>query len=171
MQTLNFYICKDDSRKLRKNLGELQYYCEAAIYRECSIINPEFLVNYSNIIKECNYVIIQPLGGQYFIDDIILMPGGRCVLRCTKDVISSYALEIDNLVCNIIRQEQSANRIPNIIDPMMKTKATCETATYVFNGNPFHVPNSRTEMNYLLTVIGGSNNPWNPPASGGDSND
>lgn len=167
MQTLNFHICKSDSRVLRKDIGSPLYYCDAAIYTECSMIRPEFLVNYSNIIKNCNYVVVEPLGKNYYIDDLILLPGGRCVVKCTEDVLMTYALEIDNLTCNIIRQEQSSNRIPNMIDPMIKTKATCETATYRFSGNPFHVPNSPTEMNYLLTVVGGSDNPW----SGGDSND
>lgn len=181
---LAFFKVDDDPRKALKKLDNMIHSTEtAAIYRECSIMAPEFLVDYGSYIWEANYLAVGVVNGEernkayYFITDRILLPGGRAVVICKRDVLTTWWSHIRERKANVIRQESEAHFKKTsrfIFDDKMVGKSNTN-----FNHVPF--PNSTTmfkipwegnEYSYVLTVLGGINNP--PPESttrAGDDND
>lgn len=158
--TLTFYNCKDDPRTLHKTLGTaLHTVTTAVIYDQCSILQPNFLLDYDADILESNYIVSgSELGGrQYFINDVTLTSGGKCVVNCTVDVLGTYADEIDDMQCNIVRQ---AN-IKNAWLPDSKMQKTAETYTcnLQFDENPFEALGDQSgfgyRVHYVLAVVGG----------------
>lgn len=156
--TLKFAQCRDDPRKVDKTLTDVHTVNNASIYQACSIMAPEFVVDYSLSLLACNYLVAGITAGQneiarcYFIKDQIVLPGGRLVVRCAIDVLNTWKNSIKKCTANIIRNEFSGN--PDIIDSCMQANSrTCVFASdlddNVFTSRP-------TGHCYMLTVIGGS---------------
>lgn len=157
--TLNFYTISDDSRVVNKTLGNIIHSCSASVYEDCSMVRPSFLVDYSPSVVLSNYIEAIAYNGQniawkrfYYIEDYILMPGGRMIARCVEDVLMSYKDEIMSLRCNIIRQEFL--KTPYIIDRCMQQEVRSFVETVRCTNSPFKIPGSG-DYSYVMTVIGG----------------
>lgn len=159
--TLTFYNCTDDPRTLHKTLGTSTHTVTTAVlYDSCSVLQPNFLLDYDSDIVASNYVVAgSDLGGrQYFINDVTLVPGGKCVVNCAVDVLGTYATEIDAMKCNIVRQANNRNAML----PDSKMQKTVQTYTYNkwFSENPFsgisdQDPLLNYRRHYVLSVVGG----------------
>ena len=164
---LEFYVNVSDPRKAVKVIGEaIHTVNNAAIYRECSLMTPEFLIDYSASVAACNYlyagVTIEgtTYGAYYFIKDRIVMPGGRMVIICAKDVLSTWWHRLKDCTANVIRQENMGESM--IIDKFVQAKARTKVYAEDFHDNCFSSdPGGHC---YLLTVIGGIHTiPPTPP--------
>lgn len=163
--TLEFYANMSDPRKAVKNIGEVIHTVNnAAIYRECSLMTPEFLIDYSPTVAACNYLYAgvavgeATYGAYYFIKDRIVMPGGRMVIICAKDVLSTWWHKLKDCTANVIRQETVHNGVPDrfLIDNMVTSRVTTKTTSLTLKGaNPKFVHDT-TGASYVVTVIGGT---------------
>ena len=172
---LRFAQCRDDPRKVDKTLTNVHTVNNASIYQACSIMTPEFVVDYSLTLLACNYLVAGVSNGQnevarcYFIKDHIVLPGGRLVVRCAIDVLNTWKNSIKECTANVIRQEKENHRSnPSrfIFDEYMCGKTNTHVDNIGFEGvSPF----DRDYPYYVLTVLGGRQN--QRPENGGDSND
>lgn len=157
--TLEFYANMSDPRKAVKSIGDVVHTVNnASIYRECSLMTPEFLIDYSPVVAACNYLYAgvtisdETYGAYYFIKDRIVMPGGRMVVICAKDVLSTWWHKLKDCTANVIRNENTG--IADIIDASMQ--ATSRTCVYASDLNDNVFESRPTGHCYMLTVIGGS---------------
>lgn len=165
---LEFYQVSDDPRKAQKTLGNVVHTVNnAAIYRECSLLTPEFLIDYNGSVVACNYVYAgversgQLYGSYYFIKDRIVMPGGRMVVICSEDVLSTWWHRLKDCTANVVRQESEAHfdGSPSrfISDPYMVGKVNTNFNHIPFPNSTtmFKIPTEGNEYSYVLTVLGG----------------
>lgn len=160
---LKFYKVSDDSRVLNKTLGEPIHTClNASVYEDCSIVSPSFLVDYSHSVIACNYLEATVMNGSiiawkryYYVDDFVLMPGGRMVAKCNEDVLMSFKDEILGLKCNVVRHEKKLEiNDPYLIDRYRTPESRSFVDTIKSTDSPFIIPGNNN-WSYLLTVIGG----------------
>lgn len=160
---IEFYNNVSDPRKAVKNIGQALHTIDnAVIYRECSLMNPEFLVEYSPVEMVCNYIYAgividgQPYGAYYFIKDHVLLPGGKMVIICQRDVLSTWWHRLKDCKVNVIRQEQRIHKSKFMFDSDLVGKTSTRLDNIEVTGLGFTVPDS--EKSYLLTVLGGTDN-------------
>lgn len=179
---LKFCICKDDPRKVDKSLTEVHSVNNVAIYQACSIMAPEFVVDYREDLLACNYVVtgigVSQSGRAYFIKEHVVLPGGRLVIRCAIDVLNTWKSHIWECNADIIRQEKEAHKSKTsrfIFDQYMCGKTSTRFDHVPFSLDPFFVPDTTIhgqKYTYLITVVGGEHvAPPTPPENRGDSND
>lgn len=163
---LEFYANMSDPRKAVKNIGEVIHTVNnAAVYRECSLMMPEFLIDYSPSVVACNYLFAgvtigtETYGAYYFIKDRIVLPGGRMVVICSKDVLSTWWYRLKDCTANVVRQESEehfSNNSRFIFDRHMVGKVNTDFGNIPFSQNPFHIPTNPDEYCMLMTVLGGT---------------
>ena len=150
--TIEFYNVTDDNRVVNKNLGSVVHtISDAQVYRDTSIMSPQFLVDYAPYVVNSNYVKVPLWNRYYYVTDVTAMPGGRAVMHCREDVLMSNKDAIMNLDAYVLRTESSVvNRL--IVDSKVPTQANrhCRTIAFspIFNALD-------TNYVYLLTVVGG----------------
>ena len=168
---LRFAQCRDDPRKVDKTLTNIHTVNNASIYQACSIMTPEFVVDYSLTLLTCNYLVAGVSNGQnevgrcYFIKDHIVLPGGRLVVRCAIDVLNTWKNSIKECTANVIRQESEShltNSSRFIYDEKMLGKTSTKFRHIGFSENPFSIPPA-TQYSYLITVLGGQYTPQPTP--------
>jgi len=77
--------------KSLQNLGNIT----GVLKGEGSILSPRFILETAGkYLNNCNYLYWQEAGRYYFIDDVVVMTGGRMMVYCTVDVLQSFAAEI-----------------------------------------------------------------------------
>lgn len=166
------YFCKNssDPRKAVKDIELIHEVSNAAIYRECSTMMPEFLVDYSFQLLQCNYALTNinsgdtTAGSCYFIKDKILMPGGKMVIVCQKDVLSTWWQNLKNCRANVVRQEQQSNMSKYMFDEKRVMTSFSHVSNIPFNGGNLFINPSSTQHCFVMTVLGGE--PNNPPSEG-----
>lgn len=152
---IKFYNVQDDNRVVHKSLGsEVHTINDAQVYNSVSIMNPQFLINYSAYVVNSNYLYVQAWNRYYYITDVTAMPGGRCVVHCREDVLMSNADSIDDLNAYVRRTESSkVNRL--VVDSKIPSQANRHCKTLTFDLHPFNATDA--EPIYFLTVVGGVN--------------
>lgn len=157
---LKFCICNDDPRKVNKKLTDVSTVRNAAIYQACSVMSPEFVVDYSESLLASNYIVAsygESVSKSYFIKEQIVIPGGRLILRCSIDVLNTWKADIWECTANVIRQEKEKHFLESsrfIYDTKMQGKVSTLVKNIGFEGNPLSLPDSNSAR-YLLTVLGG----------------
>ena len=92
----------DDPRKLNKTYsGGIQTSCY--VKEPCDLYNPSFILNYNGSYLSKNYIYVPAWGRYYFIDDITLDVGGKCVITATEDVLMSFKSQILGIDATIVR--------------------------------------------------------------------
>lgn len=177
---LGFLTCLSEPRVVYKEFdnspGTSHIIEDAAVYQACSMMTPEFVVNFNASLLRCNYVVTynNEFGNRcYFIKEHIVLPGGRLVVRCAIDVLYTWREYIGRCTANVIRQESEdhkANPSRFIFDENMLGKSNTLFRHIYFSENPFGIPPA-TQYSYLLTVLGGSQGSPTPPTNRGDSNE
>lgn len=174
---LTFLTCLSEPRVVYKEFDNRQgTYHEienAAVYQACSMMAPEFVVNFNADLLRCNYVTTSnnEFGNRcYFIKEHVVLPGGRLVVRCAIDVLYTWREYIGRCTANVIRQESEEHKVnPSrfIFDANMMGKSNTHTDNIPFKTNPFIIPAG--QPSYVMTVLGGIQN--NRPENRGDSNE
>lgn len=182
---LTFLTCLSEPRVVYKEFDNTQgtwhEIVDAAVYQACSMMTPEFVVNFNASLLRCNYVVTynNEFGNRcYFIKEHVVLPGGRLVVRCAIDVLYTWREYIERCTANIIRQESEYHDDDTsrfIFDQYMCGKTSTRFDHVPFSLNPFFVPDTTIhsqKYTYLITVVGGEHvTPPTPPKNRGDSND
>lgn len=106
MPILKVGTISEDKRNLYKSPTWRQSNLKCYIKDGRSIINPIFILDYKPEYTQCNYAYVEEWGRYYFIDNIVLAPGGKAELSCSVDVLQTYQNFIQNLTVNVVRQEE-----------------------------------------------------------------
>jgi hypothetical protein len=150
--TISFYNVQDDNRVVNKNLGNAVHtISNAQVYRDTSIMSPQFLVDYAGYVVNSNYVHVPSWNRYYYVTDVTAMPGGRAVMHCREDVLMSNKDAIMNLDAYVIRGKGS-NRDTNMVDSEQPVRITRDCNTIKFPSTPFA---ASTGYCIVLSVVGG----------------
>ena len=156
--TIQVGYTTEDPRKLDKSSNFYRSSPRsftATIKDNCSVMSPDFIVSASLVdLANCNYLHCDGWGRYYFIDDLITMPGGRALIRCREDVLTSNADQIRNLSGYLIRTADGTHTNKLIRDNVFPAQANRQLQIYQFNASPF-TANYSSDLVYLLTVVGG----------------
>lgn len=143
-----------DNRQLIKNMSNvITKNCE--VYGESSLLNPSFLLNYDTSLLNKNYVKVTSWNRYYnIVSPLIMMAGGRCLIKCAEDVRMTYANAILGLDCYIVRNQNKCNTL--LVDDYYPAEIMSTLCTLKFNQAPFGLDSSSRSI--VLCVYGGSNN-------------
>lgn len=148
---VTFYMVTDDTRVIRKNLGQPMLNVNAAVYSTCSIMTPSLLLDYHSNIVNSNYFYIPTWNRYYWITEVQAMAGGRCTVSGTEDVLMGNADEIMNIVAYRVRSEKQKTKLA--VDNAYPSLITTNVNTIHFDKSPFSANNT---FQYVMTVKGGS---------------
>ena len=110
--------------KLYKNLSENNVIgktltqiksVEANLKNDVSVINPTFILYYTDNILGSNYCFIPKFNRYYFIDEIVPITGDRCIVKCRVDVLESFKEDIKSLTV-ILDKAQSIYKSNKYLD-------------------------------------------------------
>ena len=110
--------------KLYKNLSENNVIgktltqiksVEANLKNDVSVINPIFILYYTDNILQSNYCFIPKFNRYYFIDEIVPITGDRCIVKCRVDVLESFKEDIKSLTV-ILDKSQSIYKSNKYLD-------------------------------------------------------
>ena len=110
--------------KLYKNLSENNVIgktitqiksVEANLKNDVSVINPTFILYYTDNILQSNYCFIPKFNRYYFIDEIVPITGDRCIVKCRVDVLESFKDDIKSLTV-ILDKAQSIYKSNKYLD-------------------------------------------------------
>lgn len=92
MNNLKIYTNKSDQNIINKKI-DLVSELNCTFKDDIDILNPVLLIkNYTG----GNYCYVVDFERYYYIDDVGLLKGGVYQLRCSVDVLKSYADELEN---------------------------------------------------------------------------
>lgn len=143
--TGNFYKNNSDNKVLNKDLNRIINDIPIILKDDTDLLNPTFILDYSQFIYSCNYVYIPELYRYYYIDNIIYSQQ-RVYIECHTDVLMTYRTEILNLQCIIKRQQYKYNLYLN--DEKYKAYEYSRVQTKEF-------PNGFTTNAFILAIAGG----------------
>lgn len=98
------FINKSQSNVIEKNLEQLQTF-EISLIHEFNILTPVLIFTKSNFNFNANYIYIPQYNRYYFINDITTSSGNRVQINCSIDVLKTYAEQIKNCPCVVLRSE------------------------------------------------------------------
>ena len=105
---VTFYKISDDPRVINKDLGAgTTASCE--VYGDCTRATPTILVQYSSELSTCNYMYIDEFERYYFVQNVTLQAGNRCLVTGVVDPLMSFSNEILNADYLISRSSTKTN--------------------------------------------------------------
>ena len=123
---------------------------------DIDILNPTFIVANDADVLTSNYLKCAELGRYYFIDSISVMTGRRLAVKCSVDVLQTYANEIKNCSATVIRTATPAhptmytdNKLPVYPSKKIITSITSAETSSSFSASGGYC--------YVLNTIGGTN--------------
>lgn len=121
-----------------------------------NVLSPTFIVTSNSELYTANYVHCATYGRYYFIDSVTTLTGGRMALKCSVDVLQTYATAIKNCNGTIIRAAAKGaptmytdNKLPVYPSKKVITSITSAETSSSFSANGGYC--------YVLNTIGGSN--------------
>ena len=103
-----FYKNSSERNTINKKITQIGSTDVLAVKGQSSILNPTLLlITNLNEMLDSNYIYIAEWKRYYYIDDVIIITGGRYELHCSVDVLESFKKEILNLTCIIDKQDQT----------------------------------------------------------------
>ena len=154
MPTLSIGTCSDDPRKINKTFSG-SASPTVNIKDGCSIENPIFILDYNSSYAGYNYCYYADFKRYYYINDIIMQPGGRAELHCAVDPLMSFKTAINALTCYVSRIGDASQRAAFMSDPSFPISNEAYTKILHFNGGVNFTANAESQKQYILTVIGG----------------
>lgn len=120
-----------------------------------NILSPTFIVTSNNALYTANYVYCATYGRYYFIDSVTTLTGGRMVLKCSVDVLQTYAAQIKACTATIVRSE-SIGHPTKYIDSKLPVYPSKNTLTSIKMASDFDTAFFPPRYCYVLTTIGGA---------------
>jgi hypothetical protein len=110
---LTYYNNKTDKRYLKKKLELLTLQGHAnpvniIMLDDTSITHPTFKLKDNDIYLTANYCYVDTLRRYYFIDDITLSQG-FAYIKCTEDVLMTYAQQMHDVAVLVDRNQWDYN--------------------------------------------------------------
>lgn len=120
---IDFYVTKDDPRKIEKTVTEKKTVTGVFTYDNFSILTPSFLLSYDSDILSKNVFYSGVLNRWYAITNISLIPGGKMVVSGKVDVLLSFNDEILKCKGNAVRSSSSGfTMVPDTAYPILPGK-------------------------------------------------
>lgn len=150
--TVNLMTTTDDPRVVTKTTS-LVVSLEAKPTENCRVLNPRLILNYRGSLINVNYMQIPDFGAYYYIDSIVVLPGGEIEISGTIDVLKTYDAYIRNCSATVIRSESigKPTSIPDSKLPIIPNKFL---ATSIKIENTVNMVTPLLSNNYVLIVRG-----------------
>lgn len=143
------YKNSSENNVIGKSLAQIKSV-EANLKNDVSVINPTFILYYTDNILQSNYCCIPKFNRYYFIDEIVPITADRCIVKCRVDVLESFKDNILNLDCIVDKQEKEIASNKYIND------GSFVTTSKQFN-RMIEFPNGFNEKgSYILICAGGT---------------
>lgn len=165
--TIYFYKTTNDPKKLDKamtQIGTGSTTLSADVNNTAetiTLLSPSFIVATNTLYFTATHINVPDMGNRwYFIDNITLLTGGKMEIRCSIDVLKTYAAAIADAPCCITRNENiGINWVPDDRLPY-NTEVTITQPTE----GKFRTPFTRSPDNpWILTVINDSDTVYPTP--------
>jgi hypothetical protein len=144
--------CNDDVRVINKTFNQrITKSCE--INYPCEELKPSLIFSRDVLAKSDNYAFIPYFNKYYFLSPPIY-EGKKVIVNCTVDLLYTYAAELQEIPCTVIRTEKGATDIIDNTYPI-NTNNYFINAQY-FPNNPFE-RTSTDDNKILLSVITSKN--------------
>ena len=159
--TVTFYSTRSDRRALHKQLSQVGS-ANCTVTDDCSIKNPELILQYNRAIVLANYAYIQEWSRYYFITNVDVMPGGRMRINLAVDVLYSNVDTLETLRVEVIRNE-------NLVEPYLPDNKYVFLDTYdVINKLPVYSTNIfdnqvNTTKCFVIGICGAMNSSTDIP--------
>lgn len=157
--TINIYKTSADNRALDKLTNAQLVGTSISTIdapHDNDILNPVFIIASNSTAYTANYLYCATYGRYYFIDSITTMTGGRMALKCSVDVLQTYATDIKKCSANIIRTASKGaptmftdNKLPVYPSKKIITSITSAETSSSFSADGGYC--------YVLNTIGGTN--------------
>ena len=108
------YKNSSENNVIGKSLAQIKSV-EANLKNDVSVINPTFILYYTENILQSNYCFIPKFNRYYFIDEIVPITGDRCIVKCRVDVLESFKEDIKSLTV-ILDKAQSIYKSNKYLD-------------------------------------------------------
>ena len=108
------YRNSSENNVIGKSLAQIKSV-EANLKNDVSVINPTFILYYTDNILQSNYCFIPKFNRYYFIDEIVPITGDRCIVKCRVDVLESFKEDIKSLTV-ILDKAQSIYKSNKYLD-------------------------------------------------------
>ena len=157
--TITIYKTTADNRALDKlsSAGTGTTIPTIDIPHDNNIMSPTFIVSASNTLFTANYLLCPTYGRFYYIDSIVSQTGGRVALKCSVDVLQTYATAIKNCRATVIRTATGGkptmyvdNKFPVYPSKKVVTSTTSTETSGSLNADGGYC--------YVLNTIGGTAN-------------
>ena len=103
------YKNSSENNVIGKTLTQIKSV-ECNLKNDVSVVNPTFVLSYTDSILDSNYCFIPKFNRYYFIDEIIPITGDRSIIKCRVDVLESFKDDIKSLTAIINKQETIADK-------------------------------------------------------------
>jgi len=111
---IKLYKNLSENNVIGKSLAQIKSV-EANLKNDVSVINPTFILYYTDNILQSNYCFIPKFNRYYFIDEIVPITGDRCIVKCRVDVLESFKEDIKSLTV-ILDKSQSIYKSNKYLD-------------------------------------------------------
>lgn len=152
--TITVYTNSSDKRVVAKTITQVSTSTTAKLLDECSVLNPQIVIDYAAALLTANYVYIPTFSRYYFIDNITVLDGKRIQLDLSVDVLMSYATPIKALTCVVKRNTNLYNLY--LDDPYFQAYNKKQIQTKIISSSVFN-PSQFTSGTpcFVLTVAEG----------------
>lgn len=123
--SIDLYKNTEDPKTVNKSPDLLLSDISCDPYDSVNIISPVLILDWNDTAMGANYCYISDFGRWYFINDIVITPAKKIVIKCNIDVLKTYADDIPDLTACVIRSESIGkptyivdNRLP--VNPRVK---------------------------------------------------
>lgn len=142
---VHFYSYDGIKNKITKSLNTA-FITSGEFVNELNLLSPMIKTTIDVITENYNYIYIPILKRYYYIDDITIERTNFYILKCSIDVLMSFADDIKNSRARIINSE---NPNPNLINCSLSDNL--EITEFNFTDNFNHSGDL-----ILITTIGGN---------------
>ena len=102
----------DPYNKINKNPASVQTV-EGTLKEECTIVDPEVLIEYTGALTSANYAYIPEFGRYYFIRNAESYRNGLWSIQLHTDVLKSFASSIMSSPAIVARSSSNFNMMLN----------------------------------------------------------
>lgn len=150
---LTLYKNRSDKRVIGKSISKIADYPQAALFSECSILNPVLILSNNTDIIDANYAYIPHFNRYYFVDNITVMDDTRLKISCSVDVLETYKSELVGLECVLKRSETLGNAYLDDKESQSISKTSLQTVA--INGSKLTTNFTNSSCCFVLTLAGG----------------
>lgn len=146
---IDIYKNTSDNRYAVKDLTPIAQNISVLPYDQINRDTPNFIIANNPLAHNANYLYCDTFNRYYYIQNITLDIGGRMILHCKCDVLTSAISQLQNCNCTVVRSE-SIGRPSDIPDNELPINPVAyDTLSQIF---PVSVGNV---SQFVVVTIGG----------------